>query len=230
MAKSKQKIDSRILRRQGISIKKIARQLCVSVSSVSVWCRDITFSDEEKKKIFRDGYMMGSPARFNAIERRKELKRKEIANLHLVSKNEVGNLTLREIFLIGAALYWGEGFKKDSLVGLASTSPYIILFYIRWLQSCFQIAKKDLIVRITINYEREKDTERIERYWSEQLNIPRNQFSKCYYQQTKLIKKYENPEGYKGVIRIKVRRSISLLRKIEGYIYAFEDESLKKEL
>jgi len=228
MSKSKQKIDARHLRKQGISIKKIAKQISVSVSSVSVWCRDISFTEEEKKKMFRDGYIAGSRARFEAIERRKEAKRKEIVKLHQMSKKEVGTLTQRELFLVGIALYWGEGFKKDSLVGLANTSPSIIRFYIRWLQSCFQITKKELIVRITINCEREKETERIERYWSEQLNIPRNQFSKCYYQQTKLKKEYEDAEGYKGVIRIKVRRSISLLRKIEGYIYALEDESLKK--
>ena len=42
---------------------------------MSVWCRDIIFSEEEKKRIFRDGYTMGSRARFEAIERRKEAKK-----------------------------------------------------------------------------------------------------------------------------------------------------------
>ena len=228
MSKSRQKFDARHLRIQGISIKKIAKQLSVSVSSVSVWCRDIIFSEEEKKRIFRDGYTMGSRARFEAIERRKEAKKDEIANLHKTSQNEVGAFTQRELFLVGVALYWGEGFKKDSLVGLANTSPYIIKLYIRWLETCFHIKKKDLIVRVTINYERVGETERIVQYWSQQLNISRDQFSKCYYQKTKLKKIYEDISGYKGVIRIKVRRSIILLRKIEGYIHAFEDESLKK--
>ena len=228
MSKSRQKFDARHLRTQGISIKKIAKQLSVSVSSVSVWCRDIIFSEEEKERIFRDGYTMGSRARFEAIERRKEAKKNEIAIIHKISQNEVGILTQRELFLVGIALYWGEGFKKDSLVGLANTSPHIIKLYIRWLQTCFHIKKEDLIVRVTINHERVGETERIMQYWSQQLNISREQFSKCYYQKTTLTKKYEDISGYKGVIRIKVRRSIGLLRKIEGYIHGLEDESLKK--
>lgn len=228
MAKSQQKIAARRLRMQGISIKKIAKQLSVSVSSVSVWCQDIIFSEEEKKRIFRDGYTMGSRARFEAIERRKAAKKNEISILHKISQKEIGAFTRRELFLTGIALYWGEGFKKDSLVGLANTSSYIIKFYIRWLQTCFHIEIKNLIVRITINYERKEETNRIVRYWSEQLDIPQVQFSKCYYQKTKLKKIYENVSGYNGVARIKVRRSITLLRKIEGYILALEKESLKK--
>lgn len=228
MSKSRQKIDARLLRQQGVSIKKIAKLLLVSISSVSVWCRDIVFSEEEKKKIFANGYIMGTRARFEAIERRKEAKKKEVTNIRTTAKKEVGALTHRELFLVGTALYWGEGFKKDSLVGLANTSPYIIKLYIRWLKQCFHIKQEDLIVRVTINYERVIETERIEKYWSQQLEIPRSQFSKCYYQKTKLKKIYSDASGYKGVIRIKVRKSISLLRKIEGYIHALEEESLKK--
>lgn len=228
MSKSQEKFEARRLRIQGTSIKKIARQLSVSVSSVSVWCKDIIFSEEEKEKIFKNGYNMGSRARYDAIERRKRAKKNEIETLHSVAQKEVGKLTQRELFLAGVALYWGEGFKKDSLVGLANTNPHIIKFYIRWLQSCFCIDKKNLIVRVTINHERINETRKILAYWSSQLNISQSQFSKCYYQKTKLKKIYKDPSGYKGVIRIKVRKSITLLRKIEGYISAFETESLEK--
>jgi len=45
-----------------------------------------------------------------------------------------------------------------------------------------------------------------------------NQFSKPFFQNTKWKKEYENKENYHGVLRIRVRRSIDLLRKIFGYI------------
>ena len=58
----------------------------------------------------------------------------------------------------------------------------------------------------------------LERFWSRELKIPINQFSKPYFQKTKWKKKYENKKLYHGVLRMKVRRSVNLLRKIFGYI------------
>ncbi|MCF7865381.1 MAG: helix-turn-helix domain-containing protein [Candidatus Pacebacteria bacterium] len=47
MAKFEQKMQARSLREKGMSIKSIAKQLGVSVSSVSLWCRDIILSKEQ---------------------------------------------------------------------------------------------------------------------------------------------------------------------------------------
>lgn len=42
-----------ILRRTGKSIKKIAKLLGVSVSIVSVWCREVELTEEQKEKLKR---------------------------------------------------------------------------------------------------------------------------------------------------------------------------------
>jgi hypothetical protein len=225
MAKSKLKLLARDLRRQKRSIKSIAKQLSVSVSSVSLWCRDIQLSPEEKNELFNKGYFAGTKARLQAIQARKERLNGLIKKIHDESILEVGTLTERELFIAGIALYWGEGFKKDKLVGLASMSPYIARFYIKWLQICFDIPKEKLLVRVTINSQKKENTRSIMGYWSKYLDIPLVQFSECYYQNTIQKKVYENDLDYHGVIRIKVRKSISILRKIEGYILALEGNS-----
>ena len=51
MSKSVQKIEARKLRSEGESIKKIARQLRVSVGSVSAWCRNVELSSAQKKAL-----------------------------------------------------------------------------------------------------------------------------------------------------------------------------------
>jgi len=47
MAKSEQKIKARLLRKKGISIKTIAKELSVSTGSISSWCRDIPLTAKQ---------------------------------------------------------------------------------------------------------------------------------------------------------------------------------------
>lgn len=225
MAKSIIKFEARELRKQKRSIKSIAKQLAVSASSVSTWCRDIKFSEEEKLEVFKRGYFAGSKARLEAIQARKVQLNNAIETIHKKAILEVGSLTKRDLFIAGIALYWGEGFKKDKLVGLASMSPFIAKFYIKWLRVCFNIQKERLLMRVTINIQKKEFTHSILQFWSQQLQIPLDQFSQCYYQNTKQKKIYENSSEYHGVIRIKVRKSITILRQIEGYIQALEKNS-----
>jgi transcriptional regulator with XRE-family HTH domain len=218
MAKSKEKIKARKLRRTGKSIKQIAKLLKVSVSTASLWCRDVELTDKQIENLRKRQTDPFYGKRLDYY-----LKKKKEFNIKLLNlKNEgiksIGKLTKREIFLIGIALYWGEGFKKDSLVGLATLDVNIAKFFIFWLNKSFGISTKDLILRITANITYKSKISVLGKYWSKELKIPISQFSKPFFQNTKWKKEYENKENYHGVLRIRVRRSINLLRKIFGYI------------
>lgn len=218
MAKSKEKIKARKLRRKGESIKKIAKLVRVSVSTASLWCRDIELTNIQVENLRK---RQTDPLYGKRLDY--YLKKKKEFSLKLLDlKNEgiesIGKLSKREIFLIGIALYWGEGFKKDSLVGLATLDINIAKFFIFWLKKSFDIESKDLLLRVTANISYKSKIKDLEKYWSKELNIPVNQFSKPFFQKTIWKKEYENKENYHGVLRIRVRRSIDLLRKIYGYI------------
>ncbi len=218
MAKSKEKIKARKLRKKGESIKKIANLLHVSVSTASLWCRDVELTDKQIGNLRRRQTDPFYGKRLDYY-----LKKKKEFNLKLLNlKNEgiesIGSLSKREIFLIGVALYWGEGFKKDSLAGLATLDINIAKFFIFWLNKSFGITTKDLILRITANISYVNKINELSKYWARELKIPESQFSKPFFQNTKWKKEYENKDNYHGVLRIRVRRSIDLLRKIFGYI------------
>lgn len=218
MAKSKQMLQARQLRKEGESIKVIAKKLIVSVSSVSMWCRDIELSKEQidslKKRVTNPFY---GRKRTYIIERKKIFDEK-VRLLKEQGKREIGHLSKRDIFIAGIALYWGEGFKKDHLVGLATSDPGAARFFILWLYKSFGITKKELVVRVTANISHRKRIQTIEQYWAGALSLQQEQFSKSYFQKTKWRKEYENKDEYHGVIRIKVRKSVNLLRKIFGYL------------
>lgn len=218
MAKSKEKLEARELRKKGQSIKEIAKLLNVSVGSVSVWCNDITLTSKQIKTLEQRRIDPNYGSRMKYVEKRKREFNKKVEEIKQSAINELGKLTEREIFLMGITLYWGEGFKKDHLVGLASSDKDIAKFFIYWLEKCFNISPDNLILRVTANISYKSQINKLEEYWSKKLNIPLNNFSKPYFQHSAWKKEYENKENYHGVIRIKVRKSINLLRKIFGYI------------
>ena len=225
MSRSVQKIDARKLRRRGESIKSIAKKLKVSVSSVSSWCRDIELTPKQIATLeanARNPYYGGRGIYLKRLRKKTDLK---IERLRRFGIEKIGKLNKRELFIAGAALYWAEGFKKDSQVGLASLDPEMIKFYIKWLKICFGYKNSDLIFRITANISHKYRIGTIEGFWSDKLNIPLSQFQKPFFQNFKWKKTYENPENYFGVLRVKIRKSKDFLRKIYGFIDGFKQNT-----
>jgi transposase-like protein len=218
MSKSVQKIEAIRLRKTGKSIKKIAKQIGVSVGSASSWCRSVKLSHGQKRLLeahSRDPYYGGKGVYLRKLKKRTDSK---IKRLQKVGIKRIGILSKRELFLAGAVLYWAEGFKKDSQAGLASLDPAMIKFYIKWLKVCFGYQNKNLIFRVTANISHKHRIKEIEIYWSKLLDVPLSQFRKPFFQNVKWKKTYENPDEYYGVLRVKVRKSKDFLRTIYGFI------------
>jgi hypothetical protein len=228
MSKSVQKLEATRLRKTGKSIKKIAKQLSVSVSSVSSWCRDIELTPDQKKILdtnARNPYYAGRGIYLKRLKRRTNSK---IERLQKVGIKKLGKLSKRELFVAGAVLYWAEGFKKDSQAGLGSLDPNMIKFYIKWLGICFGYQNSDLIFRVTVNISHKHRIDEIEKYWSKTLGVPLAQFQKPFFQNVKWKKTYERPSEYYGVLRVKVRKSKDFLREIHGYIEGLKLNTRKK--
>lgn len=218
MDNSVQKSRAIKLRKEGNSYRNIARKLKVSASSINNWCKNIKLTLEEKNllnKKTRDPYYEGRGIYLTKLKRQTEQKIKKLNNQGI---KEIGKLNNREMFIAGAALYWAEGFKKDSQVGLASLDPAMIKFFIKWLKTCFGYANKDLSLRVTVNISHKNRINEIQDFWSNELSIPSNQFQKPYFQDVKWKKIYDNPNEYFGVLRVKVRKSKDFLRKNYGFI------------
>ena len=218
MSKSVQHIEARRLRKTGKSIKKIAKQLGVSVGSISSWCRDIELSPSQKKVLdanARTPYYAGRGVYLKKLKAKTDSK---IKKLQRVGIKKIGKLSKRELFLTGAALYWAEGFKKDTQAGLGSLDPEMIKYFVGWLKNCFGYQTNDLIFRVTVNIGHKVRIGEIEEYWSKLLSVPLDQFQKPFFQNVKWKKTYEKPSEYHGVLRIKVRKSIDFLREINGFI------------
>jgi hypothetical protein len=135
-------------------------------------------------------------------------------------ENEVGKLTERELFLIGIALYWAEGFKHkdESSLGLATMDVNMARLYITWLKECLGVENDRFSFRVTANIKYSGKIKMMEKHWSDCLGVDIDQFVKPFYQKSKQNRVYVNNEKYFGVLRIRVRKSINILRKMRGWM------------
>jgi hypothetical protein len=225
MAKSEKKLLARNLRRDGQSIKAIAKELEVSHGSVSLWCRDIFLTSEQLETLERNSKDPNYGRRLQNSLKQQSIRIEKTDRLKREGIEEVGKLTKRELLLVGISLYWAEGYKKDSQVGLGSSDPKMMMLYVRWIMECFGYSIDDLLFRVTVNESHEYRIDEIVQYWANMFGISISRFQKSFYQKAKWQKIYEHPEEYFGVLRIRVRRSSDFLRKIHGYI-----EGLKRNV
>jgi hypothetical protein len=211
-AKDDLREKARELRIQGLSYNEIVARLGVSKSSVSLWVRDLP-----------------CPERFRYVhsERRQEGLRKyneartagHIAETEAAAA-EIGNLTDRELLIAGAIAYWCEGTKSKPYrhadrVVFINSDPGLIRFYLRFLQAA-GVDRDDLILRVCIHES--ADAEAAQRFWVDVAGVSPSQF------RSPTLKRH-NPKtvrlnvggNYHGCLRIDVRRSGELYRKIEGW-------------
>lgn len=132
---------------------------------------------------------------------------------------EIASLSHRDLFILGIALYWGEGYKSGNKeCGLTNSDPVIIQAFIFWLKKIYSVQEKDLILRVSLNESHRGRVSLVEQYWSRVTNIPPSQFTKTSLIRSRSKKTFSNLDVHFGTLRVKVRRGTSLRRRIMGSI------------
>lgn len=210
--------QARELRQEGKSIRTISRTLTISSSSASIWCRDIEISKKQKEFLSKRGQNVILLRQFAQKRHESKLNNDKLIFDH--AKTEIRSLKQDNLFLVGLALYWAEGFKsqKEQQVGFCNSDPRIIRMIMKWFKEISKVKEQDFTLRVEFNITHKARKEEIEDYWSKITNIPKSQFNKPYFQKAKQLRDYSNRGEYYGLLRIRVRRSAKLLVKIKGWI------------
>jgi predicted transcriptional regulator len=182
MAKSAERLKALVLRRQGESMKDIARILGVSKSAVSLWVRDVNLTKIQKEKLHAKQISAGHRGRLLGAEWNRNQKVLRIEQAVREAKNKLRTLSKRDLLILGLGLYWGEGSKaSDGTVAIVNSDPFIILLMIRWFQECWGVSKDRLQPRVFISDTHKDREEVITKYWIKVLGIPRTQFRRMIF-------------------------------------------------
>jgi hypothetical protein len=224
-AKDELRASARELRTQGMDYDEIAAQLGIAKSSVSLWVRDMPtparLSYEERRRRAAEGVDRYWEAERPAREARRSAERAAAAM-------DIGDLAEREILIAGAIAYWCEGgknkpYSRRERVVFSNSDPALIRFFLRFLDVA-GVSCDDLIFRLYIHET--ADVEAAQRFWVELTGASPDQFRRPTL-------KTHNPrtvrknvaEQYRGCLKVDVRRSSGLYRKIEGWMSAITASS-----
>jgi len=198
------------LRREGVSMTVIERQLGIPRSTLSGWFKSVEISKEQKillEKNKQDGW---AKARIRAVEvhhEKKTLRLLEARQAALVSLDKIV-LTDEVLDLAFAMLYFGEG-AKNNATSLSSSDPNILRFVITVLKRNYNIEPDS--IRCDLHLRMDQDDEILKSYWSTELNLPITCFKYVVHDKRSINK--PTYDHYKGVCVVGVG-SIAIQRKL----------------
>ncbi len=217
--KTREKENAIALRKQGKTYTEILNTIPVAKSTLGIWLKEAKLSKAENQK-FTEAKRLAS-LRGGQAKKRQRIEKQ--ASILSKAKLDIGNLSEREIFLIGTALYWAEGSKEKeyrpgSTFAFSNMDPKIIQLIIIWLYRVCKINKNMLIFNIFLHESHKERVEEVRRYWSKVTGFPVDRFKSVYWKTNKLKTNRKNTqEKYHGVLKIKAKRSSSLVRQIAGW-------------
>ena len=204
------KAKALLLRQKGFSYNEINKDIQVSKSTLSYWLKSTPLKAKDKKRLYTKQIEILSQGPSSIKVRRA----KEVDLIIKMAKNEIQQpISLESLRLMGACLYWAEGSKKK-MCELTNSDPYLILFFVKWVEKIFKIKPENLKARLNI-YPQQNEI-KIIKFWSDLTGIPAKRFGKTFVKP--LSKNYKKNNLYYGTIRIEVPKSVDLNYKISSWI------------
>ncbi|MER6468995.1 hypothetical protein [Streptomyces collinus] len=213
-AKDDLREKARELRLQGWTYDRIQAALGCSKSSISLWVRDLPkpeprYTPEEQQALMQEGL-----ARCRAAEHERRRKSK-LGALH-----DIGELTDRELFMAGVALYWAEGAKskpydRRERAIFVNSDAGVIRTYLAWLD-LLDVDRERLSFRVLIHES--ADVAAAHRFWAEVADVDESVFAKPTLKKhnPKTVRK-NTGDDYHGCLVVCVARSAHLYNRIEGW-------------
>lgn len=169
------------LRKQGSSYSAIKKELGISKSTASNWLNKYPLSHEQLDKL-----QFHNEHRIEAFRTTMAKKKQKLFDEAVVDQEKIiGNLTEKELYLCGLALYWGEGGKTQySSMTFANTDPRMIRFFLFWLRRA--IHYPDDHIKIKMHLYKDMDIEVEMRYWVGVTGLGVEHFVKPYIKETTL--------------------------------------------
>jgi transposase-like protein len=165
LMKTEERLEARRIRREeGASMKQIARRLGVSVSSVSLWVRDVELSPDQQAAL-RNKVSGGWSANARAARRRRRESQEH--GRRLVEGTD-------PLFLAGCMLFWAEGSKERNSVVFVNADPEMIAFFKRVLTTTFGVPDSKFRVACNLFADHAARQAEIEDFWLEKLQLPRS--------------------------------------------------------
>lgn len=204
------------LRKQGIAITKIASELKISKSTIFSWTKNISISNEQKRKLLhREIKCIDNSGRLVAISKACRNKR-VLAQERGREKIKSGNI----LYVAGCMLYWGEGNKQINQCRFSNSELPMMILFKSFLEEFFNISSDEISIVINAYTDLHSQKE-IENYWLNGLKLPQKSLKKCTWNKYPSSSKKKNINKSKyGTCSLIVNKT-EIVQEIFGAIQEF---------
>jgi len=179
------------LRMLGYSYNEIRKEISVSKSTLSLWLRDVVLSDKARKRL--DSRMRSEGAKkliaLNKLQTHKAERRAH--QMHTLAAKRVPKITKRDLLIIGAVLYWAEGYKRlhvrdgkermGHTISFVNSDPVMIKAFLRFLREVIVIP--DNTIHLTMRLHPHINEKIARKYWMNITKFP----SSCFQKTTNMV-------------------------------------------
>ena len=206
------------MRNEGWSYSYISKALGVPKSTLSSWLKDISYTPN--KQVLR---RVAAGRGKYGIERHKD-RIAQTATLISIGENEVGELSRRDLWMLGLGIWLGEGSKTQEQIRVVNSDPAIVKLFIRWLREICQLEDENITVAMHLYPDsNEADSQQ---YWQMTTQLPASQFRKTQIDKRlnkSTAKLGKSPHGTLHVTVVSngdTTRGVQLYRRLRGWISA----------
>lgn len=169
------------MRLVGKTYGEIRNSFGIPKSTLSTWFSKLEISKKAQKLLYskrKNGYL--KLVEFNKIRTLNIIKENE--DIRLDFQSRVRKLNNRELMLLGAALYWGEGYKNFTFnkktaypyVCFGNSDPQMIVIFLNFMERILDIPRDKVRTQVMI-YPNLNPKSAVD-YWQAVTQIPKENF------------------------------------------------------
>ncbi len=166
------------LRKKGKSYNDIKKMLKIkSKGTISNWFKDIELSKKSLELLSKNNKLAYRRGLFTANENRKIRIKDENEKAYFEGQSLIQSISPKEILLIGAVLYWGEGTKSEKgsvSLSFSNSDPLMISIYMKFVREILKVPEERIRAGIHIYPSISKD--KAKKFWSKITKLPEDRF------------------------------------------------------
>ncbi len=221
---NKEKIKAFELRKQGKSYNEIQKLLKIPKSTLSLWLKNLPISQKIKNENISAAKMKWA-VNIVAFNRKRALEiRQKSTQLIQQSSREIHSLKHGDLKILGAALYWAEGYKRAKWSAVfCNSDPDMVKLMMRFFREICKVPEDRFRPQVQIHEN--VSTETAEDYWSNVIHIQRRQFRKAITVKPKSSKNKRPAHRLPyGTFRIGIA-DVKVLHRINGWIRGLKEKT-----
>lgn len=205
------------LRKSGLTYSEVLKKTPVAKSTLSLWLRSVSLAKSQQQRLTEKKRLAQQRGAAAKHQQRLDLVQK----INTEALKEMRCLDDGHLWLAGIMLYWAEGSKeKENSIGhptiFCNSDSRMINLFIKWLSKIMKIPKENL--GFTIYIHKTADVQKAVNFWSKNLSCDKNKIKVYFKEHNPKTNRKNIGDSYNGLVRITIRKSANLNRKIAAWV------------